>query len=207
MDIRNDFGVPAAAAETYALLVDLERVARCIPGGEVGSPDAGGTHPAEITVKLGPMRLSYKGTVAIEERDEAVRGATLRADMREQRGQGSAKARMKMAVREHDSGSRVETATELRLTGRAAQMGRGMVNDVAARLVQDMAACINSTLGAADPRAPVAGHGADATGAASGAAAADPPRAEPVRGIRLILRVLLDRIKMRFKRQGGKSDA
>jgi carbon monoxide dehydrogenase subunit G len=194
MEIRNDFGVSAGAAETYELLVDLERVARCIPGGEVGAPDDHGGHAAAITVKLGPMRLAYKGTVAIDERDESGRGAVLSARMRDARSQGTAKATMQMAVREAGSGAMVETATELQLTGRAAQMGSGMVDDVAARLVEDMAACIGETLGATDD-------------AASGADPTNPPQAKPVQGIRLMLRVLLDRIKMSFKRKGGKSDA
>ncbi|MGH2963630.1 MAG: aldehyde dehydrogenase family protein, partial [Solirubrobacterales bacterium] len=137
MRIENDFEVPAAPSETYALLVDLERIAPCIPGGEVGPREDDGAHPATIAVKLGPMRMTYRGEVRIEERDAAAHRAVLAADVREQRGQGTARATMTMAVAAAAAGSLVETVTDLKLTGRAAQMGRGVVDDVAARLVAD----------------------------------------------------------------------
>jgi uncharacterized protein len=150
MRIEQDFEVPAAAPETYALLIDLERVAACIPGGEVGPREDDGAHAARITVKVGPMRMNYGGKVRIDEHDDDARRAVLSTDVREQRGQGTAKAKMTMAVEPSGSGSRVETVTDVRLTGRAAQMGRGVVDDVAARLVAEMAACIAARLGPAD---------------------------------------------------------
>jgi uncharacterized protein len=145
--IEQDFEVPAAASETYALLIDLERVAACIPGSEVGPAEDDGSHPASIAIKVGPMRMNYRGNVRIDEHDDAARRAVLATDLREQRGQGTATAKMTMAVAESGSGSRVETVTDVRLTGRAAQMGRGVVDDVAARLVAEMAACLGSRLG------------------------------------------------------------
>ncbi|MQA73816.1 MAG: carbon monoxide dehydrogenase, partial [Solirubrobacterales bacterium] len=140
MRIENDFEVPAAPPQTYGLLVDLERVGPCIPGGEVGPRDDDGSHPATIAVKVGPMRMNYRGKVRIDEQDDAAHRAVLVADVREQRGQGTAKATMTMAVVAGGAGSLVETVTEVKLTGRAAQMGRGVVDDVAARLVGEMAA-------------------------------------------------------------------
>ncbi len=150
MRIEQDFEVPAAAPETYALLVDLERVAACIPGSEVGAREDDGSHPASITVKVGPMRMAYRGKVRIDEHDDAARRAVLAADLREQRGQGAAQAEMTLTVAASGSGSRVETVTDVKLAGRAAQMGRGVVDDVAARLVAEMAACIASRLGPAE---------------------------------------------------------
>jgi carbon monoxide dehydrogenase subunit G len=151
MRIEQDFEVPAAPPEVYELLVDLERVAPCIPGGEVGPRAEDGSHPATIAVRLGPMRMSYRGKVRIEERDDAANRAVLAADVREQRGQGTAKATMQMAVAASESGSRVDTLTDVKLTGRAAQMGRGVVDDVAARLVTEMADCIASRFAPARP--------------------------------------------------------
>jgi uncharacterized protein len=148
--VEQNFEVPAAAPETYALLVDLERVAACIPGGEVGAREEDGSHPATIAVRVGPMRMTYRGKVRIDQQDDAARRAVLAADMREQRGQGLASGAMTMAVAARGSGSLVETVTDVRLTGRAAQMGRGVVDDVAARLVAEMAACIASRLGSAE---------------------------------------------------------
>lgn len=189
MRIERHFDVPAAPAEAYALLVDLERVAACVPGGEVGSPDDDGSHPASIAVTVGPMRMTYRGKVRIAEREDAAHRATLAAEMREQRGQGTAKATMTMSVTAQEGGSRVATMTDLKLTGRAAQMGRGVVDDVAARLVGDMADCI------AAKSAPGGGPGEGA-----------PERAKPIRGLRLMLRVLRDRLKRRLQRRGGESN-
>ena len=183
MRIARDFEVPAPPAEAYALLVDLERVAPCVPGGEVGPPGDDRSHPARITVTVGPMRMKYRGTVRIAEREDAARRAALAADVREQRGQATAKARMTMSVTAQGAGSRVETVTDLKLTGRAAQMGRGVVDDVAARLVAEMADCI-------------AARFSPGGGAGEGA----PERAKPIRGVRLMLRVLWERIKRPFRR-------
>lgn len=202
MRIENDFEVPAAPPETYELLVDLERVAPCIPGGEVGPRDDDGSHPASIAVKLGPMRMTYRGKVRIDEHDDAAHRAVLAADVREQRGQGTAKATMTMAVAASGSGSIVETVTDVKLTGRAAQMGRGVVDDVAARLVAEMASCIATRL------APAEG-GAEAGGgpASAGGGAGPPEPARPISGLRLMARVLWERIKRVFRRRGGETHA
>jgi len=195
MKVEQRFEVPASSAETYELLIDLERVASCIPGGEVGPREQDGTHPASIAVKLGPMRMLYKGRVQIGEIDESARRAVLQADVREQRGQGTAKARMSMLVTETSSGSLVETVTEVALTGRAAQMGQGIVNEVADRLVADMASCIAGRLAHANgaTRAEGAEGGrADRSdgGRAESPPPPPPPKAPPVNGISLLMRVL-----------------
>jgi uncharacterized protein len=197
MRIEQDFEVPAAPPQIYELLVDLERVAPCIPGGEVGPREDDGSHPASIAVRLGPMRMNYRGKVRIESRDDAARRAVLAAHLREQRGQGTAKATMTMAVAASDSRARVESVTDVRLTGRAAQMGRGVIDDVAARLVADMADCI-------------AARFAPAEGGAAGAARAGvgpPEHAKPISGLRLLARVLLERLKRAFRRRGGETHA
>jgi uncharacterized protein len=194
MRIEKEFEVPAAPRGAYELLVDLERVASCIPGGEVGAPEDDGSHPASIAVAVGPMRMNYRGKVRIEERDDASRSAVLSADVREQRGQGTAKARMTMAVNPADAGSLVATVTEVKLTGRAAQMGRGVVDDVAARLVADMAACIAARFAPAEAAGEPGG---------GGGMAEPSERAEPIKGIRLLARVFWERLKRAFRRRPG----
>ena len=205
MRIENDFEVPASPADTYGLLVDLERVGPCIPGGEVGPPADDGSHAATIAIKLGPMRMNYQGKVRIDERDDERRRAILVADVREQRGQGTAKAKMTMAVEVADGGaSRVETVTDVKLTGRAVQMGRGVVDDVAARLVEEMAQCIAARLGPAE-----AGGGSAPAPAGNGPvsrpAVARPDAAKPIGGLRLMARVLWERLKRAFRREGGET--
>jgi uncharacterized protein len=196
MRIERDFEVPAAPPDAYELLVDLERVGSCIPGGEVGKLEDDGSHPASIAVALGPMRMNYRGKVRIEERDDAAHRAVLHADVREQRGQGTAKARMTMDVSAAGTASLVATVTDVKLTGRAAQMGRGVVDDVAARLVAEMAACIAARL---EP--PGGDDGSD------GGGGEPPERAEPIKGFRLMIRVLWERLKRIFQRREGESNA
>lgn len=190
IEIENDFSVPADPGAVYDYLLQLEQVGQCIPGGSVGPAGEDGAHPAEIVVKLGPMRFNYRGTVELEDRAEPQRQATLTANVREARGQGSAKARMEMTVEAEDNGARVRTRTEVQLTGRAASMGRGVIDDVAARMVEDMAACVTRRLRSqGSPAAPAAPAPTEAAAPA------------PVGGLRLIARVLWARLTRLFKRR------
>jgi carbon monoxide dehydrogenase subunit G len=177
IEMKNEFRVPADPGAVYDFLLDLEEVGGCIPGGQVGPAGEDGAHQAEIAVKLGPMRFTYRGTLRLEDRVEPERRATLVADMREARGQGSAKARMEMSVEGEDNDARVATRTEVQMTGRAASMGRGVIDDVASRMVDDMAACVTQRLG-------------------SQPAAAAPQK--PISGLRLMLRALWGKL---FKRR------
>jgi carbon monoxide dehydrogenase subunit G len=162
IQISSEFTVGAPPIEVYEVLLDLERVGPCIPGAIVGPPDSEGKHPAELAVRLGPMRLNYKGGLSILQRDDEQRRATLSADVRETHGQGTARAQMTMQVNAQGPGSHVAATTDVELTGRAAQMGRGVVEDVATRLVNDMGERLETMLmshrenqerspGAADP--------------------------------------------------------
>ena len=184
IEVRNEFRVPADPETVYDYLLALEQVGECIPGAQVGPAGDDGAHPAQIAVKLGPMRFSYRGRVRLEDRLEPERKATLVADVREARGQGTAKALMEMSVDREDNGARVVTRTEVQLTGRAASMGRGVIDDVAARMVDDMAACITQRLGSQP--------------AAAGAPASPAEPQRPVGGFRLMLRVFWDKL---FKRR------
>jgi len=199
MDIASEFDVGAPPATVYTALLDLERVGPCIPGATVGPAAEDGAHPAEIAVRLGPMRLTYRGTVRVAERDEAAHTATLLADVREVRGQGSARARMSMAVTADGAGAHVGSTTTVELTGRAAQMGAGIVEDVASRLVADMAARLEQLLA---PAAAAEGEGPTAAGGgAGGPTGGGVEPARPIGGLRLLLRALWYRL--RHGRQGA----
>lgn len=152
MDLRNEFTLPAGPAEAYRFLLDLERVAPCLPGAEIGPESEDGSYPASITVKLGPIRLRYEGALRIAERDQEAHRAVLAGEAREARGQGGAKATMTMSVSAEDDGSsaKVDIHTDMQLSGRAAQMGRGVVDDVARRLVSDMARCLEERFPASE---------------------------------------------------------
>jgi len=151
MRIESGFTVPAPPDDAYDFLLDLERVAPCIPGGTLGEPDASGVYPASVTVKLGPMRLTYDGSIEVADSDPRERTATLSARARETRGNGAVQSTMTMRVTPDGPGSAVNVSTELELTGRAAQMGRGIVDDVAKKLVAEMAECLAARLSSALP--------------------------------------------------------
>ena len=142
MQITNEFSIGLPPDKAYALLLDLEQVTPCLPGAELGEEREGGSRAVTVTVKLGPMRFVYDGSVQITEQDEAAKRAVMIGTARETRGQGSAKAAIAMTVSGDGGGSTVSAVADVELTGRAAQMGRGVVEDVAKKMIADMARCL-----------------------------------------------------------------
>lgn len=145
--IENDFTVAAAPADTYALMTDVERVGPCIPGATItGKRDDGG-YDALVTMKMGPMSLSYKGQIEIVEQDDATRTAVMRAKATEAKGQGTAQATLTMKIDDADGGqSHVHVGSDILVTGRVAQMGRGIMTDVAGKMIGEMAKAMEATL-------------------------------------------------------------
>ena len=185
MRIDTGFEISRPPAEAYSLLLDLERVAPCFPGAELAGHLPDGVREVRVTVRLGPMRLAYEGEVRIDRRDDAARRAVMAGSAREARGGGSAAARLAMRVEPSGTGSRVVAEADVVLSGRAAQMGKGIVEDVARRLVGEMAGCLEAGLAAPAPR-----EGAPAR--------TEPPvPAEPLRGGRLVLGIARDRLRDR----------
>jgi carbon monoxide dehydrogenase subunit G len=146
MEIESGFSVPATPDAAFCFLLDLERVAPCIPGGTLGPPNSEGVYPATVTVRLGPMKLGYDGTIEIADSDPVARTATLSARARETRGNGTVQSTISMRIAPEGEGSAVSVTTQMELTGRAASMGRGIVEDVATKLVGEMAACLASRI-------------------------------------------------------------
>lgn len=179
MEIVNQFTVGAAPDTVFRTLLDFERVGRCVPGASIGRREDDGAYRAEIAVRLGPMRLTYRGTVRLAESDDATRHAVIVANVREVRGQGSARAEMEMDVAKATGGAHLVSRTHVDLSGRAAQMGAGIVEDVAARLVADMAANLEAML---QPEAPPDSPPA-------------PTAVEPIGGFRLLLRAFWLRLR------------
>ncbi len=148
MRFENSFIVVAPADAVYNAMLDIPEVAGCVPGATVGEPAEDGSYAASVAVKVGPIRLTYGGTVRVSERDDQARAATLAARAREQRGQGSAEAAIAMHVAGEDGGSRVTVTTDLTVTGRVAQMGQGIMQEVANSMIDQFATCLQSRLGA-----------------------------------------------------------
>jgi len=190
MQITNEFSIGLPPDRAYALLLDLEQVTPCMPGAELGEAREDGSHTVKVTVKLGPMRFVYDGSVAITEKDDAARRAVMVGQARESRGQGSAKATIAMTVAADGAASNVSAVADVELTGRAAQMGRGVVEDVAKKMMADMARCLE--LRFAQPETPAAPAPPPAAPAAE---------AKPIRAGSIFWTVLAGRIKALFRRR------
>ena len=142
MILKNSVTLARNADELYTLLIDLDSVAPCIPGATVGPTNDDGSRAASIHVRLGPMRFEYAGSVAIVEEHEGDRRAVLEARGEEVMGEGAARATMAMAITPKGSDATVEIETDLHDTGRVAQMGRGLIEEVSQEMLEDFAACL-----------------------------------------------------------------
>jgi len=151
MQLTDEFTIPGVAPErAYELLLDLQNVAPCVPGGQIGAPDADGVYPGRVTVKLGPMKFSYEGTLRIAERDPTTHTAVIAGTGKASGGSERASVRSVMVVSPDGEGSRVHMTTDLDIKGRAAQMGAGIIKGVSGRMVKQAAACLAVQLAAAD---------------------------------------------------------
>jgi carbon monoxide dehydrogenase subunit G len=193
--LEHTFDVAAPVETVWELLLDLERVAPCLPGGEVTEKVDDRNYKANVKVKLGPMQMSYRGDIKIAEVDEAGRRAVMEAKANESRGQGTARATITTTLAaQQGGGTRGEVVTDLQLTGRVAQMGRGIVEDVSNRLMGQFADCLSQRAAAEAAPAAAAPLGAEAP--------APTPRAEarPIGGLSLVLGVLLARLRRLLRR-------
>ncbi|HYX86056.1 MAG TPA: SRPBCC family protein [Gaiellales bacterium] len=204
MRFENEFSAPAPADEVFAALMDIRSVASCVPGATIGADTGDGGLEATVAVTLGPIRMTYGGTVHVTGRDDAARTATMRVAAREQRGQGTAEATLGLAVAEADGGhSRATVTTDLMVTGRVAQMGSGIMQDVAGSMVNDFAACLSGRLGPAAPAAEAAEATAGAEEeppAATAAPTAPPAAAGELRALPLLWRAIKARLRRIFGR-------
>ncbi len=189
MEITSEFSLPLGPDEAYRLLLDLDRVAPCLPGATLGSATEDGARGLTLTVRLGPMRFAYDGTISVDNQDAVARRAVLVGAARERRGQGTAKATISMQVSQNgDVGSRIASVANIELTGRAAQTGRGIVEDVSRQMIDEMAKCL------------AARHSDE--GAQSGCPPArDAQDAREIRAARLLARVVLQRIRRLLRRR------
>jgi carbon monoxide dehydrogenase subunit G len=166
LKLENEFVVNAPVEATWKTLLDLQRVAGCLPGATIEAPDAEGTYAGAMRVKVGPVSMNYAGTARLEDVDESAHTAVFTVKGKETRGQGSATARIRNRLVPEGEGTRVVVETELSVTGRPAQFGRGIMQDVASSMLDDFARCLSTLMAASaeavEPEAPqalvVGGH-------------------------------------------------
>ncbi|MER6961292.1 SRPBCC family protein [Streptomyces sp. NPDC000618] len=185
MKLQNTLSIPAAVDEAWRVLLDIERITPCVPGATLISQD-GDSHHGRIKVKLGPVSLTYQGTVKFLSRNETDRTVVLEAGGRETRGNGTAKALVTCRlVGSGDDSTDVFVETDLAITGKPAQFGRGTLAEVTRTLIGQFAKNLADELAtippvSADPptEAPT---GAAGTGAAAPSGRSEPPVALPAR--------------------------
>jgi uncharacterized protein len=195
MQLENSFSVGAPPDRVFAYLLDVNKIVGCVPGAELSEVVDPNTFKGKVKVKVGPITVAYNGTARIVDRNESERSATLEAEGRETTGPGSARAKAHMSVQPEGAGSVVKIVTDYSVAGRVAQFGRGVMEDVSRRIVNDMAACIKSNVEAGEP----ATGGAEAL-APSSPAQAEAATAKPVNAFGLLFSVLWSRVRAVFSR-------
>ena len=139
MRFENSFDVEAPVEQVYATLLDLEKVAPAMPGAQVTDHVSDDEYKVAIKVKLGPMTMNYRGDVEIQEKDAEHHHAKMHVKAREARGQGNATADVTMDLAEQNGGTHATIAADVQLAGKAAAMGRGLIEDVSGKLVDQFA--------------------------------------------------------------------
>ncbi|WP_435223957.1 SRPBCC family protein [Streptomyces sp. Tue6028] len=170
MELHHEFTVPVPVEEAWHVLLDIERVAPCMPGTTVEEYD-GKTVTGSVKVKVGPITLTYRGSAVFEEQDAEAHRLVLVATGKETRGQGTARARVTGTLDGRADGTLVSVRTDLTVTGRPAQFGRGVMAEVGDRLVGRFADCLAERLGGAE-RSPFAGPAAPEAELSSGSGSA-----------------------------------
>lgn len=150
MRLDHSFTVPVPVDEAWGVLLDVPRVAPCMPGATLTDFD-GDEFTGTVKVKVGPIVLTYSGKGRFVERDEAARRVVVEASGRDTRAAGTASATVTATLKPEGDSTQVEVATDLSVTGKPAQFGRGMLADVGGRLVGQFADCLATELAAPPP--------------------------------------------------------
>jgi carbon monoxide dehydrogenase subunit G len=168
MKINNEFTVGAPIQQAWDTMLNLERIAPCLPGAAIQEEKDEGEYDGTMKVKIGPITANYKGTVKFEEVDEDNHRAVLQATGRDARGQGTASATIVSTLQEEDDGTKVSVETDMKLTGRAAQFGRGIAQDVATKMLDQFASCLEEEITGGPEEGAAATATAEPTGEENG---------------------------------------
>ena len=198
MEFDNSFEVPLPPDQAWAVLMDIRRIAPCMPGAQLTEVVDETTYKGNIAVRLGPVALTFAGTVKFEELDEESHWARVRAQGTDAKGRGGAQAAASFQLEPSASGSKVLVHTDLSLSGAVAQYGRGVgvIQSTAAQLMRQFADNLRGQLAAsAPPRT-------ESPPASSVDTPAPPPAAaKPISGFSLMAKVVWDAIVRLFTRR------
>jgi carbon monoxide dehydrogenase subunit G len=175
VELTHRFSVPVGVDEAFATFEDIASVAECFPGATVTSV-SGQTFEGTAKVKLGPIAMQYAGTGSFLERDPATRRMVVEAKGRDKRGNGTAGATIRATFTpDGDARTDVEVLTDLQITGKPAQFGRGVIQDVSDKLLGQFVDCLQERIGTTADAAAAAGAAEEAGSPEEGSAA--PPAA------------------------------
>lgn len=179
MQLENEFTVPVDIDTVFRALNDPEKVTPCFPGASLTSAD-GDDFTGNVKVKLGPISMTYKGKGTFVERDETAHKVVVDAQGRDSRGNGTASAKATLTMREAGPGStKVTVLTEMQVTGKPAQFGRGVMADVGDKILGQFATCLAEEFGQQSSASSANGPGRLPASAGSAATSALPTAASP----------------------------
>ncbi|MGB6795241.1 MAG: SRPBCC family protein [Xanthobacteraceae bacterium] len=201
MEFDSSFEIPLAPDQAWPILMDVARIAPCMPGAELTEIIDAQNYKGKISVRLGPVALAFAGRIQLEDIDNAKHSARVKAQGSDAKGRGAASAAATFKVEPKNAGSIVLIHTDLALSGAVAQYGRGvgMIQATAAQIIKQFADNLRAQLAqqSAAPAAP-AQTGAAEAGAPPSPATATPAAVKPISGFSLMLRVMLQQIAALF---------
>ena len=172
MLIENSFTVDAPIETAWAVMTDIPTIAPCLPGAVLEGQD-GDSYTGKMKVKVGPVTAEYKGAAEFVEKDDAAHKAVIHGKGRDSRGQGNAEAMITAQMATEGTGTRIDISTDLKITGKVAQFGRGVMQDVSEKLLGQFAECLEGKLASGGGEGDAAGSDDD------GQTAAAAPAVEP----------------------------
>ena len=179
MKIEDNFRVDVPIEEAWKVLLDLERIAPCMPGAELQEVE-GEEFRGVVKVKVGPITAQYKGVAKFSEQDESAHRAVIDAQGRDTRGQGNAKAMITATLEADGDGTEVKISSDVTITGKVAQFGRGVMADVSSKLLGQFVECLERDVFTGGSASSGASGGASAASSAPAEESpAGPPTASP----------------------------
>lgn len=175
MDLNHEFTVPVPVADAWSILTDVERIAPCLPGAKLEESN-GDTYSGFVKVKVGPIQAQFKGQASFVERDDAAYKAVLKGEGRDTTGKGNASALITaQLVEESPTSTKVTVTTDLNITGKVAQFGRGAMADISNKLLDQFVDNLNGLIASSNTSVSTDG---DATGNAPASTPAAPQEVE-----------------------------
>jgi hypothetical protein len=150
VELTNEFRVSVPVADAWAVLTDVERIAPCLPGAQLQEIE-GDEYRGIVKVKVGPITAQYKGKATFQSKDDDAHVAVLKAEGRDTRGQGNASALITATLKPDGDGTEVKVVTDLTITGKVAQFGRGVLVDVSGKLLTQFVECLENDLLSGEP--------------------------------------------------------